>query len=62
MFARPEFSIRWKPLHAEAAKDGSLGYTYGASEISFKDEAGKVQRRQGRYITVWRKERTEAGK
>ncbi len=55
MFARPEFSIRWKPLHAEAAKDGSLGYTYGASEISFKDEAGTVQRRNGRYVTVWRR-------
>ena len=55
MFARAEFSIRWKPLHAEAAKDGSLGYTYGVSEISWKDAEGMQQRHSGRYITVWRK-------
>ncbi len=55
MFARPAFSIRWKPLHAEASQDATLGYTYGVAETSFKDESGAVKRNEGHYVTVWRK-------
>lgn len=55
MFAQRKFSIRWKPLHGEASKDGTLGYTYGVAEISSTDETGAVKRRGGRYITVWRR-------
>jgi ketosteroid isomerase-like protein len=56
MFARKEFSIRWQPLHAEASKDGTLGYTLGSAEISFRDEKGVLQKRPGRYLTVWRRQ------
>jgi len=55
MFARKNFSIRWKPLYAEASQDGTLGYTLGAAEISSDDESGVRQKRSGRYLTVWRK-------
>lgn len=57
MFARPEFSIRWKPFFAEASTDGTLGYTLGTAEISWKNENGEVETRPGRYITVWRREK-----
>ncbi len=56
MFARKEFSIRWQPLHAESSKDGTLGYTYGQAQTSFRNDAGEIQKRDGRYITVWRRE------
>lgn len=56
MFSRREFSIRWTPLYAEASKDGSLGYTFGEAETSFRDEKGAVQKRPGRYVTIWRRQ------
>ncbi len=56
MFARKEFSIRWQPLHAEASRDGTLGYTVGSAETSFRNEKGEVQSRSGRYLTVWRRQ------
>ena len=57
MFALKQFSLRWQPLHAEASKDGTLGYTYGASQMSYADEEGKPVKREGRYLTVWRRQR-----
>jgi ketosteroid isomerase-like protein len=56
MFARRNFSIRWKPLHAEASQDGTLGYTLGVAEFSHDDESGVRQKSDGRYLTVWRKQ------
>ncbi len=28
-FSTPGFSLRWKPVHADIAASGDLGYTYG---------------------------------
>lgn len=56
MFARKGFSIRWRPFHAEASKDGSMGYTLGTAVIEWTDDAGKAVKRDGRYLTVWRRE------
>jgi ketosteroid isomerase-like protein len=57
MFARKEFSIRWQPVYAEASQDGTLGYTYGVSQVSFRDGKGEMVKREGRYLTVWRKQK-----
>jgi ketosteroid isomerase-like protein len=56
MFARKEFSIRWQPFFADSSKDGTLGYTLGTAVISWKDEAGVAQKRDGRYLTVWKRQ------
>jgi ketosteroid isomerase-like protein len=56
MFAQKGFSIRWQPFHAEASRDGTLGYTLGAAVISWTGADGKPARRDGRYLTVWRKQ------
>lgn len=56
MFARREFSIRWKPFFADASKDGTLGFTLGTAVISFRDEKGDIQKRDGRYLTVWKRQ------
>lgn len=56
MFAQKEFSLRWRPTFAEASKDGTLGYTFGEAESSFRNEKGEVQKRPGRYVTIWRRQ------
>jgi len=56
MFARREFSIRWHPFFSEASNDGSLGYTMGTAVISYRDDQGQVQKRDGRYLTVWKRQ------
>ncbi len=56
MFARKNFSIRWKPFHAEASKDGSFGYTLGTAVISWTGDSGAQVKQEGRYLTVWRKQ------
>jgi len=56
MFARREFSIRWQPFFAEASKDGTLGYTMGRAVISFREDSGEVRKRDGRYLTVWKRQ------
>lgn len=56
MFAQKDFSIRWKPYHAEASKDGTLGFTLGTAVITWTGADGKTVKRDGRYITVWRKQ------
>jgi len=51
VFANHDFSLTWTPVHAEAAQDGTLGYTYGAYEA--KNGANATH---GMYVTVWRRE------
>ena len=51
VFANKDFSLTWTPSRAEAAKDGTLGYTYGDYEAK---NGAAVSR--GVYVTVWRRE------
>ncbi|MBZ5507382.1 MAG: nuclear transport factor 2 family protein [Acidobacteriia bacterium] len=50
VFANKDFSLRWTPARAEAAKDGTLGYTFGDYEAL---RGTSVSR--GMYATVWRR-------
>jgi ketosteroid isomerase-like protein len=45
-----ETEFTWEPLHADVAKSGDLGYTYGTYEIN---TGGKIQR--GTYVSIWKK-------
>lgn len=51
IFAGKNFTLTWKPTKAEAAKDGSLGYTYGDYEAR---EGESIS--HGMYTTVWRRD------
>ncbi len=51
VFANKGFTLSWTPTKAEAAKDGTLGYTYGDYEA--KNGASVSH---GLYVTVWRRE------
>jgi len=41
----------WEPLHADVAKSGELGYTYGTYNII----SGGITER-GTYVSVWKKD------
>lgn len=49
-FDTPGFQLRWKPLGAEVAASGDLGYTWGEYEAA---PAG----RRGHYLTVWKRQK-----
>ena len=55
MIGQPGVQVHWVPLYAESSKDGSLGYTFGAAEWTITSPDGKVEKRNGNYVTVWRR-------
>jgi ketosteroid isomerase-like protein len=50
-------SLRWAPDLAEVSSDGTLGYTWGRWTLTVRDSLGAHHAGQGRYLTVWRKQR-----
>jgi len=49
-FDKPGFQLKWKPLGAEAAASGDLGYTWGEYEAM-------PSGRRGHYLTVWKRQK-----
>ena len=47
-------TIRWKPLHADVAESGDLGYTWGVAE-SGPGKEGPFKP-YGIYVTVWKRQ------
>jgi ketosteroid isomerase-like protein len=62
MFASREFHIHWWPVQADISADGTLGFTFGRAEISWRDEKGEVRKRESRYATLWRRQKDGAYK
>jgi len=56
-FARPGFSLRWKPTLADIAGSGDLGYTTGTYESRGTDAQGNPVVRTGRYVSIWKKQK-----
>ena len=50
------FTMQWKPLKAEVAGSGDLGYTYGSWMMRMKTQNGKDTSLVGNYVTVWQKQ------
>ena len=46
-----ETDFTWEPLHADVAKSGELGYTYG----TYKINSLRITER-GTYVSVWKKD------
>lgn len=55
-------ALTWKPIHAEMAASGDLGYTFGYWEARGKDKEGKEVVRYGKYVTIWKKQADGAWK
>ncbi|ELR73062.1 Ketosteroid isomerase-like protein [Fulvivirga imtechensis AK7] len=47
-------SLSWRPLHAEIAASGDLGYTFGEYELTANDSTARKE--YGYYITVWKRQ------
>lgn len=46
--------LTWKPIHAEIAASGDLGYTTGPFELRATRDAKETS--HGHYVTVWKKQ------
>jgi ketosteroid isomerase-like protein len=46
--------IRWKPLRAEVAESGDMGYTWGVAESGPAKEG--PYKPYGIYVTIWKRE------
>lgn len=55
LLTKPGVSIRWKPVKAELARSGELGYTYGTYILRQTVPGGQVTESFGKYVTIWRK-------
>ena len=49
-FEQPGFQLQWKPLGADAAASGDLGYTWGQYEAV-------PSGRRGHYLTIWKRQK-----
>lgn len=57
-FSRPDsgYTLTWKPLYADIAQSGELGYTYGIYEFKAMDPEGKPIMGTGTYVSIWKKD------
>ncbi len=46
------YTLSWKPVHAEIAASGDLGYTYGTFKLQLPDTT-----LTGTYVNIWKKEK-----
>lgn len=49
--------LTWKPLGAELASSGDLGYTYGTWLYEGKDKDGNPATAAGKYLTTWKRQK-----
>lgn len=52
-----DFTLVWQPLFADISSSLDLGYTYGTFILTFKDNTGIEQKRDGTYLTIWKKDK-----
>ncbi len=59
-FSRPDsgYTLTWKPLFADIAESGELGYTYGIYEFKAMDPEGKPIIGNGTYVSIWKKDQS----
>ena len=48
-----QYTMVWKPLSAEVAASGDMGFTYGIYELSIKK--GDTPPKKGTYVSIWKK-------
>lgn len=53
----PDVTLSWQPDKAEVSGSDDLGYTYGKYRWTGKDSGGRMEVRNGKYVTIWRKEK-----
>ena len=54
--------LTWKPVYADMAASGDLGYTYGTFEFRSRDKDGKPTVEYGKYVSIWKKQKDASWK
>jgi ketosteroid isomerase-like protein len=49
-------NIEWHANKVGVSRSADLGYTSGATGMTFKDASGKTVVYKGKYLTVWKKQ------
>jgi ketosteroid isomerase-like protein len=49
-------TLNWRPVYADAAESGDLGFTVGEYVFTGRGTTGTVVQRFGKYLTVWKKQ------
>jgi uncharacterized protein (TIGR02246 family) len=55
-FSVPGNSLEWDPEWAEISDSGDLGYTVGSSVLKSTDQDGNPTSKDGKYLTVWKRQ------
>lgn len=53
-FSQTGYSLKWEPEYAEAAEDGTMGYTFGKYIRKTINAEGQSETATGRYTSIWR--------
>ncbi|NTW24604.1 MAG: nuclear transport factor 2 family protein [Lentimicrobium sp.] len=53
---QPGERLSWSPDFIEVAASGDLAYTYGKFVYLFPDSAGLIQKQEGYFHTVWKRQ------
>ena len=49
-------TLNWRPVYADAADSGDLGFTVGEYVFTGRGTTGTVVQRFGKYLTIWKKQ------
>ena len=49
-------TLNWRPVYADAASSGDLGFTVGEYVFTGRGATGTVVQRFGKYLTIWKKQ------
>jgi ketosteroid isomerase-like protein len=49
-------TLNWRPVYADAAESGDLGFTVGEYVFTGRGTTGTVVQRFGKYLTIWKKQ------
>ena len=49
-------TLNWRPVYADAAESGDLGFTIGEYVFTGRGTTGTVVQRFGKYLTIWKKQ------
>jgi len=58
MYSQPDksFTLSWEPLYCDISESGELGYTYGIYTVNMDSPEGDLVKKEGTYVTIWKKD------
>lgn len=59
MFNTPDtsFTLNWEPLSGDISESDDIGYTYGIYTIQMDSPEGIQVKKEGTYVTIWKRDK-----